>query len=88
MNALSRRWVHVLRLAPLLAASLFVACSQAAGLPNPKVDTALAAGPSQTLVVAGGCFWGIQAVFKHVKGVTRATSGLPKSCCGPNPILR
>ena len=29
----------------------------------------------QTAVVAGGCFWGIQAVFQHVKGVTNATSG-------------
>src|SRR4051794_30197498 len=29
----------------------------------------------QTAVLAGGCFWGIQAVFQHVKGVTRAVSG-------------
>ena len=29
----------------------------------------------QTAVIAGGCFWGIQAVFQHVKGVTNATSG-------------
>jgi peptide-methionine (S)-S-oxide reductase len=26
-------------------------------------------------VIAGGCFWGVQAVFEHVKGVKRATSG-------------
>jgi peptide-methionine (S)-S-oxide reductase len=29
----------------------------------------------QTAVVAGGCFWGVDAVFKHVKGVTRVVSG-------------
>src|SRR5437870_4324569 len=45
-------------------------------LPKPAVDAALASSKSeQTAVVAGGCFWGIQAVFQHVKGVTSATSG-------------
>jgi peptide-methionine (S)-S-oxide reductase len=45
-------------------------------LPDPVVDTPLAAKPGkQTAVVAGGCFWGIQLVFQHVKGVKNATSG-------------
>jgi peptide-methionine (S)-S-oxide reductase len=45
-------------------------------LPSPAVDGAIAASKSeQTAVVAGGCFWGVQAVFQHVKGVTNATSG-------------
>jgi peptide-methionine (S)-S-oxide reductase len=45
-------------------------------LPAPSVDAALASGKSdQTAVLAGGCFWGIQAVFQHVKGVISATSG-------------
>ena len=45
-------------------------------IPNPEVDNPLSAKPGQeTAVVAGGCFWGIQAVFEHVKGVIRATSG-------------
>ncbi|HXX18328.1 MAG TPA: peptide-methionine (S)-S-oxide reductase MsrA [Candidatus Acidoferrum sp.] len=45
-------------------------------LPDAKVDEARAATKGQeTLVLAGGCFWGIQAVFEHVKGVTRATAG-------------
>jgi peptide-methionine (S)-S-oxide reductase len=45
-------------------------------LPNPAVDTSLASAKSQeTAVIAGGCFWGIQAVFQHVKGVVSATSG-------------
>jgi peptide-methionine (S)-S-oxide reductase len=44
--------------------------------PAPAVDAPLAAAKSQqTAVLAGGCFWGIQAVFEHVKGVTAATSG-------------
>jgi peptide-methionine (S)-S-oxide reductase len=45
-------------------------------LPNPSVDAPLASTPGkQTAVLAGGCFWGIQAVFQHVKGVKEATSG-------------
>ena len=48
----------------------------AVNIPNPDVDTPLAANKGQeTAVVAGGCFWGIQAVFEHVKGVISATSG-------------
>lgn len=46
-------------------------------LPPPEVDAALAApgAPSRTMVVAGGCFWGVQAVYQHVRGVTNALSG-------------
>ncbi len=45
-------------------------------LPSPSADTVIAtAKTEQTAVVAGGCFWGIQAVFQHVKGVINATSG-------------
>lgn len=45
-------------------------------LPKPAVDEALASSPGQqTAVIAGGCFWGMQAVFQHVKGVISATSG-------------
>jgi peptide-methionine (S)-S-oxide reductase len=50
--------------------------SKSAPFPDPAVDDALAADSTQrTVVVAGGCFWGVQAVFQHVKGVTSATSG-------------
>ena len=54
-----------------------VAASEAATtLPKPAVDDSLAASPGQqTVVFAGGCFWGVQAVFQHVKGVISATSG-------------
>lgn len=47
-----------------------------AALPDPAIDTPKAAAKGQaTAVFAGGCFWGVEAVFKHVKGVTDATSG-------------
>lgn len=50
--------------------------SAATVIPDPSVDDTLAAQKGEaTIVVSGGCFWGIQAVFEHVKGVTRATSG-------------
>ena len=62
----------------LTAAALTVfAPSHAAGpLPDPKLDTSAAAAKGvQTAVFAGGCFWGVDAVFKHVKGVTQVLSG-------------
>ena len=47
-----------------------------AAVPAPAVDQPKATtAAKQTAVVAGGCFWGIQAVFQHVKGVLSATSG-------------
>jgi len=56
-----------------------IACNageNAVTIPNPAVDATPAASKAeQTAVVGGGCFWGIQAVFQHVKGVSKATSG-------------
>ena len=44
--------------------------------PAPAVDVPLAAATGQqTAVLAGGCFWGVQAVFQHLKGVASVTSG-------------
>jgi peptide-methionine (S)-S-oxide reductase len=49
---------------------------QQRAVPMPMVDQPLSSATSRaTAVVAGGCFWGIQAVFQHVRGVTRAVSG-------------
>lgn len=54
----------------------FVTASSAATIPDPAVDTPLAKTKGEeTAVVAGGCFWGIQAVFQHVKGVLSVRSG-------------
>jgi peptide-methionine (S)-S-oxide reductase len=44
-------------------------------LPPPAVDVAPSGSGPQTAVFAGGCFWGVQGVFEHVKGVTKAVSG-------------
>lgn len=47
-----------------------------AAVPAPAIDESKVSAQSrETAVLAGGCFWGIQAVFQHVKGVISATSG-------------
>jgi len=59
---------------------MFNACSRAnasaVAIPNPKVDAQLATQKGEQIAVfAGGCFWGVEAVFDHVKGVAKAESG-------------
>jgi peptide-methionine (S)-S-oxide reductase len=44
-------------------------------VPEPKMDIAPGKPGLQTAVLSGGCFWGIEAVFEHVKGVTNVVSG-------------
>jgi peptide-methionine (S)-S-oxide reductase len=52
------------------------ASSMAVTTPDPVVDDSLAAtSGQQTVVLSGGCFWGIQLVYEHVKGVVKATAG-------------
>lgn len=59
-----------------LAAPISMAASSATPRPDPAVDTPLAkAAGAETAVLAGGCFWGVEGVFEHVKGVTRVMSG-------------
>jgi peptide-methionine (S)-S-oxide reductase len=72
-------------LAPVLGALLLIpflgfttshAAEPAVAIPAPAVDQAApAGGGSQTVVLAGGCFWGVQGVYEHTKGVTQAVSG-------------
>jgi len=70
-------------LAALLAAGLAGAmwsmqghsAERATVIPPPAADAVESTGETQTVVLAGGCFWGVQAVFQHVKGVTKAVSG-------------
>jgi peptide-methionine (S)-S-oxide reductase len=51
------------------------AAESATVVPAPVFDNSLAPGPLQTAVLAGGCFWGTQGVFEHVKGVRQVLAG-------------
>jgi peptide-methionine (S)-S-oxide reductase len=63
---------------PILAlvsqTGVVTAAEEAVTIPPPTID-AKAGGGLATAVVAGGCFWGVQAVFQHVDGVESAVSG-------------
>ena len=68
--------MRYLLLAPLV---LMAACSNASAaqtrlLPAPAKDISASKG-MQTAVLAGGCFWGVEAMFEHVKGVRSVESG-------------
>jgi peptide-methionine (S)-S-oxide reductase len=65
----------VLTLAGLVIRSYPAAAEGARALPPPAVDASPAQATSAVVVLAGGCFWGVQGVFQHVKGVTSAVSG-------------
>ena len=56
------------------AAFSFGAAEEAVLIPPPALDETTQAR-SETAVFAGGCFWGVQGVFQHVKGVKQAVSG-------------
>ncbi len=69
---LARRVAVVVALALLAPAGP----GRAAPLPDPVVDIPLAkTGGTATAVLAGGCFWGVEGVFEHVRGVKRVVSG-------------
>ena len=58
------------------AACSSVVAAHVPPVPPPAVDDVLSPKPDQRVAVfAGGCFWGVQAVFQHVRGVIQATSG-------------
>jgi peptide-methionine (S)-S-oxide reductase len=65
----------VLMLAGLAIRNYPAAAESARALPPPAVDAPPAQATSAVVVLAGGCFWGVQGVFQHVKGVTSAVSG-------------
>jgi peptide-methionine (S)-S-oxide reductase len=44
-------------------------------VPAATMDNQKQSGPLQTAVLSGGCFWGVQGVFEHVKGVKKVVSG-------------
>jgi len=57
-----------------LATAISAAAAEQA-FPSPAVDEPASGASSEAAVLAGGCFWGVQGVFQHVKGVTNAVSG-------------
>jgi peptide-methionine (S)-S-oxide reductase len=60
----------------LAGTAAFSSGKSSAAVPGPVVDASVAkASGQESTVFAGGCFWGIQAVFQHVKGVVSAISG-------------
>ena len=59
-----------------LAGGFARAAEPAVVIPAPAVDEKAPSGDAlETVVLAGGCFWGVQGVFEHTKGVTQAMSG-------------
>ena len=76
MSRVSVRMVAMVLTVLAVTAACQAGGGPSAAVPAPVVDEAKAAAKGkETAVVAGGCFWGIQAVFQHVKGVRGATSG-------------
>jgi peptide-methionine (S)-S-oxide reductase len=81
MTRAHRRASSVLLAATLIVASgaamrtFRVAAETAHVVPAPAVDVPPNGASSAMVVLAGGCFWGVQGVFQHVKGVTSAVSG-------------
>ena len=74
-------WHSFLAGALFLAPGLFAGASpgfaaeRAVAIPAPAVDETAPSQGTETVVLAGGCFWGVQAVYQHTKGVTQAVSG-------------
>jgi peptide-methionine (S)-S-oxide reductase len=71
-----KRHLWALSAAALLSSVSFAAMAQEGlSIPPPTVDEAAAAAATETAVLAGGCFWGVQGVYQHTKGVLNAVSG-------------
>jgi peptide-methionine (S)-S-oxide reductase len=68
--------IGALLMIPFLGVATSHAAEPAVAIPAATLDQAAPAGGGlQTVVLAGGCFWGMQGVFQHTKGVTQAVSG-------------
>jgi peptide-methionine (S)-S-oxide reductase len=59
----------------LALAPFTVRAESAVVLPPPQTEASAQSAGFETAVLAGGCFWGMQAVYQHIKGVTNAVSG-------------
>src|SRR5262245_8286021 len=83
----SRSPLRLLGIASTAAAALFLignllplsgvssAAEESRKIPPPAVAEVAPASETEVAILAGGCFWGVQGVFQHVKGVTSAVSG-------------
>jgi peptide-methionine (S)-S-oxide reductase len=73
----SRWFARTLRIAAVFGLAACSASVTAGKLPDPAVDASppKSAAAMQTAVFAGGCFWGVEAVFESLKGVKQAVSG-------------
>jgi peptide-methionine (S)-S-oxide reductase len=77
-SSVIRSFLFAVVVVGLLRLVAFPGPSEAASavVPPPAMDAPLASAHGEQMVVfSGGCFWGVQAVFQHVKGVISATSG-------------
>ena len=78
MSSLTTRVILVVLAIVVLAVIFKGAASRAENatvVPMPAVDEATGTRSSEIAVLGGGCFWGVQSVYQHVKGVTSAVSG-------------
>jgi peptide-methionine (S)-S-oxide reductase len=71
-----------LMLVGLTACTPASAASDGVKLPAPAVDAVAPAQAEATAVFAGGCFWGVEAVFEHVKGVHKVVAGYSGGSAG------
>src|SRR6201996_9164864 len=85
-----RKRFSVTRIMGLVVVALGVVAAQhvansaeaATKIPAPVQDEKAAAAHSETAVFAGGCFWGVQGVFEHVRGVKQVASGYTGGAAG------
>ena len=69
-------FAKLLKILPVLALAACTADAAVVPLPDPVSDAPLAKGKTrETAVLAAGCFWGVEGVYEHVKGVTDVVSG-------------
>lgn len=69
-------FVKLLKILPVLALAACTADAATVSVPDPATDVPLAkTKATETAVLAAGCFWGVEGVYEHVKGVTNVVSG-------------
>jgi len=85
LNVYMKALFIIMKLITILTIAVAIGCSVVSSssktvdlnniMPAPTPDKVAASKGLQTAVFAGGCFWGVEAVFEHVKGVTEVVSG-------------